>query len=132
MPNIPISMLTPPFPLHWTSILHYILLLGTLAVLVTSGDKTSILFIILLGVLALIIGADLYLTRIYMPRIFVFLIRVVMVGLPAILAGMSPSEQTRALSGIMALVASPILVLTFFTCNLGPVFGDPRIINWCP
>ena len=130
--NIPITQLIPLAPLHWTSILHYGVLLVTLYMLVTSGDKTPLLYIIILGVEAMLVGADLYIDKVSVTGIFVFLIRTVMTAIPIIMAGWSPTETARS-AGIMgAILAIPILVLTFFSCNLGP-FGDPRIfaLGWC-
>ncbi len=130
MPHIPTEQLLPTYPLHWTSILHYIILALALFALVTSGDKASILNILILAALALLTGADLYIDRINMPRLVIFIIRVLMLGIPLIMAGMSPTEQTRNLSVVTAVFSFMILVITFFTCVI-PFLGDPRIASWC-
>ncbi len=130
MPNVTTDQLLPTAPLNWTSILHYIVLFAAIFTLVTSGDKASILYILVLGALALLTGADLYINRLPMPRLFVFITRVLIVGIPIMLAGMSPTEQTRNLSVVTAIFAFPILVMTFFSCWI-PILADPRIVSWC-
>jgi hypothetical protein len=130
MPHINANALLPTAPLQWTSILHYIVLVSALFILITSGDKASIFYILILATLALLTGADMYVDRLAIPRLFIFIIRVLILGIPLILAGISPTEQTRSLSGLTAFLASPILAVTFFTCFLGDL-GDPRLVSWC-
>jgi hypothetical protein len=130
MPHISAAELLPTGPLQWTSILHYIVIVSTLFILITSGDKASVFYILILGSLALITGADLYVDRFGIPRLFIFIFRVLILGIPLILSGISPTEQTRSLSGMTAFLASPILAVTFFTCFLGD-WGDPRLVSWC-
>jgi hypothetical protein len=130
MPNITANQLLPSFPLHWTSILHYIVMAIAIFTLVTSGDKASILNILILGALAMFTGADLYIDRISMPRLVIFVVRVLILGIPLIMSGMSPTEQTRNLSIVTAVFAFPILAITFFSCVI-PFLGDPRIMSWC-
>ncbi|MBN1310906.1 MAG: hypothetical protein JXB30_05745 [Anaerolineae bacterium] len=132
MPDINISTadLMPTAPLHWTSILHYIVLVSALFLLITSGDKASLLHIFILAALALVTGADLYIDRLEMPRLFIFIFRVLILGIPLILTGISPTEQTRSFSVFTAIVAAPILAMTFFSCVV-PFLGDPRIMSWC-
>ncbi len=133
MPNIPIDQLIPSYYLNWTSILHYLILIGTLYMLVTSGDKTPLLYIIVLGVQALLTGADLYIDKISIPSIFVFLTRVGIVAIPIVMAGWSPTENARSAGVTIAILGAPILALTFLTCTLGLPLGDPRIValGWC-
>lgn len=130
--NIPVQQLVPLQPTHWTSILHYGVLFVTLYMLITSGDKTPLLYIAVLGIEAILTGADLYIDRVAMTGIFIFLIRVGMTAIPIVMAGWSPTETARSAGIVGALLAAPILVLTFFSCNLGQ-FGDPRIfaLGWC-
>jgi hypothetical protein len=131
MPNLPLSALIPAFPLHWTSILHYLLLLSTLAVLTVSGDQATVFFTLVLASLALVIGGDLYSQLFEINRIFIFLMRVYMVGIPIVIAGMAPVEGTRALGVLMVLFSAPLLVMVFLTCMVGPDIGDPRLWMWC-
>lgn len=132
MPNIEISTLIPSFPYHWTSILHYLLLLGALFMLMTSGDKTPIVFILVLAVLALLIGADLYIDKLPgMPRFFVYLGRVAILGLPLLLSGLSTTEHNRVVGVVMAGAAVPLLALTFLNCIVPLFLADPRIYWWC-
>ncbi len=138
MPNIPLEMLRPTEWLHWTSILHYVMLLVVLYMLISSGDKTPLLYIIVLAGLALCIGADLYADKIAMPQFVVFLIRVIMIAVPILMAGWSPTETARSSGIVAAILAAPGLALVFFTCNLAAnaattPFADPRIVllGWC-
>jgi hypothetical protein len=78
----------------------------------------------------LLTGADLYVDRFPMPRLFIFIIRVLILGIPILMAGMAPTEQTRNMSVLTAVLAFPILFVTFFSCVI-PWLGDPRILSWC-
>jgi hypothetical protein len=130
MPNITPAQLLPIHPLHWTSIMHYLVLAAAIFTLITSGDKTSILNILIIASLALLTGADLYIDRFPMPRVFIFIMRVLILGIPILMAGMAPTEQTRNMSVLTAVIAFPILFVTFFSCVI-PWLGDPRIMSWC-
>ncbi len=131
MPNIDPSVMLPFAPLHWTSILHYILLLGTLFILVSSQSDVSLIFIFILGLLALVTGADLYANLLGMPRFVIFMLRTAMFGLPMLLGGLSPSESTRGVAIIIGLVAGlPLFAVIFLTCMI-PFLADPRLVYWC-
>ncbi len=120
----------PLAPFNWTSILHYLLLLGAIGLLFASGDA-PMPFIITMLVLALLIAASLYVN--FLPfgdRIFVFLIRIGVFAVPLVLAGMGPNETSRQASIFLTLLAAPLLVITLFGCYL-PAFADPRIVYWC-
>lgn len=135
MPEL--SQFIPFAPLHWTSIFHYILLLGALYLLLTSGDDTSVLFLFVIAVMGGAIGASLYadlfgLNRMESGRLVVFLLRVVIFAVPALVAGLGTDDTTRMVSLVLAVFfAIPIVAIVFFTCPLGPGIGDPRIIGWC-
>lgn len=126
-----LSQLVPPSPLHWTSIVHYLVLVMALVMLFTSGDKSPVVFLFVLAVLALSTGADLYVGVYQIARLIIFLLRVLMVGLPIMLAGMAPTEDGRAVGIITAVLAAPIFVITFITCLLPWGLGDPRVARWC-
>lgn len=132
MPNIPLNVFLPTGPTNWISILHYLILVGTIYMLVTAGEKTPLLYIIILGVQALSTGASLFIDRIVILPIFVFLTRVLVVAIPIILAGWSPTENTRSAGITTAIFGAPILAMTFLSCNIS-ILADPRIINlgWC-
>lgn len=130
------SAFIPIAPLHWTTIAHYIILLGSLLSLILAGDDSSILYLLTAAVLALVAGADLYagllgLNRLEIGRLVIFLLRVFMFGIPALIAGLASDEGTRNIGIAMALVALPLLIITMVTCPLGSPLGDPRIMNWC-
>ena len=131
MGNFPVEELIPTYPLHWLTILHYLLLLGAIVMLTISGDKASISFTIVLAIFALLVAADLYSQLLNIDRLFIFLIRIVFFGLPIVIAGMADVEEVRQVSVLLAALALPILVMTFLTCWLGPSIGDPRIYGWC-
>ena len=122
--------LIPVAPLHWTSILHYVILLGALLILVSSQSDVSIAFIFSLAALALVTAGDLYSNLINMPRFVIFIFRVGMVGVPLIIMGIAPSDDTRGLSIILAVLGFMLFAVVFLTC-LAPAFGDPRIVGWC-
>jgi hypothetical protein len=133
MPNIALQQLIPTAYLHWTSILHYLLIMGTLYMLVTSGDKVPLLYIFILGLQAILVASSLYIDRIALVQILVFLIRVAVVAIPTIMAGWSPTENARSAGVVLAILAAPLLALTFLSCTFGLPLADPRIINlgWC-
>ena len=131
MPNLPIQQLIPPYPLHWTTILHYIILLGAITLLTIGGDKTSLLFTFILAGLAVLTGISLYSTLIQIPRIAIFLIRVGIFGLPVVIAGMSDTDEGRVVGIGLGMLGLVILAVLFVTCWFGTSFGDPRIYQWC-
>jgi len=131
MPNINWSEFTPMAPLHWTTIIHYLLLLGAVGILLTSGDKVNNFYILIIAAFAISVGIDLYVDRISLYRIAVFVVRVAMVGIPLSIAGIAPTDANRNLGGLCAFLALIILALTFFNCFLPWPIPDPRIIAWC-
>ena len=132
MPNIDPSIFYPTAPLNWITILHYLILLATVYMLVTSGEKTPLLYIMVLAFQALCAGASMYIDRVTVLPVFAFLTRVGIVGIPLILAGWSPTENTRAAGVGTAFLGAPVLAMTFLSCLI-PFLADPRIINmgWC-
>lgn len=131
MGNFPIQELVPLYPLHWTTILHYLLLIGAILLLTISGDQATILFTVVLAIFALLVAADLYSQLLEIDRLFIFLMRIVFFALPIIVGGMADVEEVRQLGFLLAALALPILVMTFLTCWVGPSIGDPRIYGWC-
>jgi hypothetical protein len=131
MPNITFEQIIPPYPLHWTTIIHYVYLLATIALLAIGGERTSLLFTLLLSLMALATGVDLYSNLIQFPRFFVFIDRVLMLGLPIIIVGMTSEDFARVIGIVNAAIGLVLVVLVFFTCSLGPGFGDPRVWAWC-
>ena len=132
MPTFPISTFYPTAPFNWITILHYLILLATVYMLVTAGEKTPLLYIIVLGIQALCAGASLYIDKVTIAPLFAFLIRVGMVAIPLVLAGWSPTENTRSAGVMTAILAAPVLAMTFLSCTI-PIIADPRIQNmgWC-
>lgn len=132
IPNIELSQFVPLAPLHWTSILHYLIILGAVLILSMSGEQAPILFLFMLAVLALLTTADLYVNLLGLSELFVFLARVVMFAIPIVIGGMGPSEQSRGLGILVAILALPVLVTTFLTCTI-PLLADPRLLGmgWC-
>jgi hypothetical protein len=126
----PLADFLPILPLHWTSINHYLLIIMVLAILLTSGEEVSMFFLISVGLVAVLAGASLYLNFFPFSRLFVFLIKTALIGMPLTLVGTSPSEQSRGLSVVTSLLAAPIFLMAFFNCILPGGWQDPRI-PWC-
>ncbi len=132
MPNVDPTIFYPTAPLNWITILHYMILLGTVYMLVTAGEKTPLLYIIILSAQALFAGASMYIDRVTVLPVIAFLTRVGIVAIPLVLAGWSPTENTRAAGLATAIIGAPVLAMTFLSCTI-PFLADPRIINmgWC-
>lgn len=135
MPEV--SAFIPLSPWHWTTIIHYLLLLGALYLLMASGDNTPVLYLIVVAVMAILVGADLYsnllgLGKLEAGRLIIFLLRVFIFGIPALIGGLATAEDTRAVAiGLAVFAALPLIAITFLTCPLGIPLGDPRILDWC-
>ena len=125
-----LASLIPVAPLHWTSIFHYLILLGALVILLSSQSDVSLAFIFFLASLALVTAGDLYSNLIAIPRFVIFIFRVAMVGVPLILSGIAPSDDTRGLAVILAIIGFALFAVVFLTCMI-PFMGDPRIAGWC-
>jgi hypothetical protein len=123
----------PYAPLHWVSILHYLVLIGTIAMLMSTGDQTPTLFLFVLVVQGVLTGASLYANFFSVVLLFVWLARVAIFAIPIVIAGMGPNEATRHLGVFIAIMAAPILVSTFITCSFRAA-ADPRLLamGWCP
>ena len=131
MPAFEFAELIPIYPLHWLTILHYLLLIGAIAVLTTASDQAGLFFTFILAAFALMVALNLYSQLIQIDRLFIFLIRVMMFALPIVIAGMATIEEVRGMGIAMAALAFPILVMTFLTCWFRPPIGDPRVVGWC-
>jgi hypothetical protein len=125
-----LTSLIPIAPLHWTSILHYVILLGALVILVSSQSDVSLAFIFWLAALALVTAGDLYSNLIAIPRFVIFMFRVGIVGIPLILSGIAPSDDTRGLAVVLGVLGFALFAMIFLTCFI-PFLGDPRIVGWC-
>lgn len=132
MPNIPIAEFIPPYPTHWTTIVHYLMLIGTIVMLTVAADESSLWFTLILGAFALLVGADMYLNLLNISSVIILMLRVGMFGVPVVLTGLAPTEKARNIGFVLALLSIPILALTFLNCMIGfPPLMDPRIANWC-
>lgn len=131
MPAIQFADLIPLYPLHWTTIIRYVALLIALGILIFAGDEANIMFTLVLAMFAIVIGADLYSPMLHVSRLFIFLIRVLTLALPLVIAGMAPTEGTRGMGFILVAIGIPLLGLMFLTCVFGPTLGDPRVWGWC-
>jgi hypothetical protein len=129
MPDV--SQFIPLAPLHWTTILHYILLLGALFMLMASGDDAPIIYLLVLAAMGILLSVDLYMNLFALGRVVIFVIRVCIFAIPALVGGLGPTEETRAAGiGLAAFAALPLLAVTILTCIMGNL-GDPRISHWC-
>lgn len=131
MPNLDYRLLIPYATWHWTTILHYVVLLGALAMLFFSGEEEGLMFILIVALLGLLTGLDVYINYVNPLRVIVFFIRVGMFALPIVCAGTAKGEDIRVIGGLTAFVAMPLLALTFLSCVLGPPLADPRLWHWC-
>jgi hypothetical protein len=131
--GLELSAFLPYAPLHWVSIMHYLVLIGTIAMLMSTGDQTPTLFLFVLAIQGLLTGASLYANFFSIVLLFIWLARVAIFAIPIIIAGMGPTEETRSMSIFIVIMAAPILVSTFVTCSI-PFAADPRLLalNWCP
>lgn len=125
-----ISNFLPLAPLHWTSIVHYLLLLGALAMLFFSESNSSNGFVITIMLLALATAASLYLDRLALPRLFIFLLRVGLAVMTMLQAGMGPNPFTRQMGMFTSFFSIPLLASTFIGCMV-PILLDPRLSHWC-
>jgi hypothetical protein len=107
-----------------------VILLGALVILISSQSDVSLAFIFFLAALALVTAGDLYSNLIAIPRFLIFTFRVAMVGVPLILSGIAPSDDTRGLAVILSIVGFALFAVVFLTCMI-PFLGDPRIAGWC-
>jgi hypothetical protein len=112
---------------------HYLVLIGTIAMLMSTGDQTPTIFLFVLATQGLLTGASLYANFFPVVLLFVWLARVAIFAIPVVIAGMGPTETTRSLGVFIAIMAAVILVSTFVTCTID-IAGDPRLrlIGWCP
>jgi hypothetical protein len=131
--GLSLSEFLPVAPLHWVSIMHYLVLIGTIAMLMSTGDQTPTIFLFVLAALGLLTGVSLYANFFSIVLLFIWLARVAMVAIPLVIGGMGPTETTRSLGVFIAIVALPILVSTFVTCTVD-ILADPRLrmMGWCP
>lgn len=125
-----LSSVLPIAPLHWTSIMHYLLLLGALAMLFVSSGNSSNGFVITIMALALVTAASLYIDRLPLTRLYVFLIRVGLAAMTMLLAGLGPNKFSRQMGLLISLFSLPLLTSTFLGCMVS-VLMDPRIASWC-
>lgn len=130
MPDFEWAQLIPIAPLHWTTIIHYLILLGAFFILIASQSDVSLVYIFILAGVAIVTGADLYSNLINFPRFVIFMLRVAMVGLPLIIAGIAPAEELRGIAIILGALGFVIFAITFLTCFI-PFLADPRIVHWC-
>ncbi len=120
----------PLFPLHYTTIINYLLLLGTIVTLGIAGGgaDTPLSFIFIMAVMAGLIGTNLYLNYFpNIPRFAIFLGRVSLFAIPLMLTGLSPNEQSRGLGVMLAVIGFPLFVLIFVNPYMPAFLVDPRI-----
>ena len=103
IPRVDLSDMIPYAPLHWTSIAHYLVLIMALIMLMFSGDKSPVVYLLILAVLALMTGADLYIGKYQIARILVF-------ALPALRASTS-SSRTLSRRSVSASPPTPASLL---------------------
>ena len=112
--------------LHYINILHYLLMIGAVAMLSTAGEKAPVVYLMITAVLMLVTAADLYSDMLNIPFFAIFLMRVVMLGVPMIVAGLGPTSQARGLGILGAILSFPIMVALFLGAWF-PFLADPRL-----
>lgn len=125
-----VSQFIPLFPLHYTTIINYLLLLGTVFTLAIAGGDadTPLSFIFIMAIMAGLIGTNLYINFFPgIPRIAIFLGRVALFAIPVVLTGLSPNQQSRGLGALLAAIGFPLFVLIFVNPYMPPFLVDPRI-----
>lgn len=125
-----LAQFIPLAPLHYTTILNYLLLLGTIFTLAVAGGDadTPLSFIFIMAILSGLIGVNLYINFFPgFPRFFIFLGRVGMFAIPLILTGLSPNEQSRGLGALLAVICFPLFVLILANPYMPGFLADPRI-----
>jgi hypothetical protein len=130
MPEIDPQIFVPFRPLHWTSIVHYLVILGALYILIASQSNVTIPFLMLVSSLAFCTVASLYAANIPgIPAIFVFIFRTLVVGLPFTIAGITKQEDLRGVGVILGVLGLFLFMSMLLVCS--PPLGDPRLAGWC-
>ncbi len=125
-----IASLLPLAPLHWTTIMHYLLILSALVMLFVSTAKSDNGFVITIMGLALVTAASLYLDRLHLQMLYIFLIRIGLATMTMLLAGLGPNDKARQLGLVASLFSLPLLASTFLGCMV-TILMDPRLAGWC-
>lgn len=110
----------PPHPLHFLTIIRYISIVLILFVVIAPREGGGTIFLILLGVTALLIVADVYGSSVITQRLAVFLIRVSAVVVPFILAGSGTDKSTRQIMVVVALLGLPSILIMLFLPYIDP------------
>ena len=112
MPDVGVSpdMFIPPYPLHFLTIIRYVSLLLLIAIAL-SPNEGGTTFLIMTGLSAVLIVADVYSGAFIPNRFVVFLIRVLAVVVPILMAGTGPDKNTRGLAGMTGALGIPAIIV---------------------
>ena len=125
MPDISITpgLLAPPYPFHVLTIFRYISLALILVLVLSPREGGGVVFLILLAVAAMLIVADVYASAIIERRFFLFIVRVLVVAFPMMLAGTGSDKTSRQLMVIIALLGVPSILILLFVPWFDPSLG---------
>jgi len=113
----------PPHPFHFLTIIRYVSILFVLFIYVSPRESGGLVFMLMLGATALLMVADIYGAEVIERRFTIFLIRVMAVVIPIILAGTGTEKTTRQTAILVALMGMPSVGITLFMPFLDPSLG---------
>ena len=116
MPDVSITpeLLAPPYPFHVLTIFRYISLALILVLVLSPREGGGTVFLILMAVAAMLIVADVYASTIIERRFYLFMIRVLAVAFPMMLAGTGTDKASRQLMVVIALLGIPSILILLF------------------
>lgn len=121
--SIGTSTFVPPHPFHFLTIIRYLSILFILFIYISPRESGGLVFMLLLGVTALLMVADIYGAAVIQRRFTVFIIRVMAVVIPIILAGTGTEKTTRQTALFVAIMGMPSVGITLFAPFLDPALG---------
>jgi hypothetical protein len=111
LPELTVEAFAPPYPLHWLQIVRYLVLLGTFIIMILPREQSSTTITMLLGALALVTVGDVYGNKYIRSAFTVYMLRIMMIVIPVLMAGTSPDEQGRAAGIFLAILSVPGLLI---------------------
>ena len=121
--SIGVSTFVPPHPFYFLTIIRYLSILFILFIYISPRESGGLIFMLLLGVTALLMVADIYGAAVIQRRFTVFIIRVMAVVIPIILAGTGTEKTTRQTALFVAIMGMPSVGITLFAPFLDPSLG---------
>ena len=110
----------PPYPLHFLTIIRYITLLFIIFIVISPREGGGTTFLLLLGVAALLNVADIYGSAVIERRFTIFLIRMMAIVVPILLAGIGTDKSTRQIAIVVATLGVPSATILLFAPFIDP------------